>query len=188
VELETLLERCKAGDELAWEALVRRFQGRVFALAYHYLRNREEAQDVAQETFIRIYRSLEGFDDHEKFLPWLVRIARNCSIDRIRRLKVRPPLGGDELDEQTVGPHPGTGPETIAMAGERSQLVYQALDQMTEINREMILLKEIQGLKQREIADLLDIPLGTVKARSNRARVELARRIVELDPSYGAGA
>ena len=72
------------------------------------------------------------------------------------------------------------------MAGERSHLVYRALDQMTEINREMILLKEIQGLKQREIADLLSIPLGTVKARSNRARVELARCIVEIDPSYGA--
>lgn len=186
MELETLLERCRAGDELAWEALVRRFQGKVFALAYHYLRNREEARDVAQETFIRIYKSLHGFQDSERFLPWMVRIARNCSIDRVRRLKVRPPLGGDELDEQTVGPHPGAGPEATAMAGERSHLVYQALDQMTEINREMILLKEIQGLKQREIADMLSIPLGTVKARSNRARVELARCIVELDPSYGA--
>jgi len=186
VELETLLERCRTGDELAWEALVRRFQGKVFALAYHYLRNREEARDVAQETFIRIYKSLDGFQDSERFLPWMVRIARNCSIDRLRRLKSRPPLGGDELDEQMVGPHPGAGPEAVAMAGERSHLVYRALDQMTEINREMILLKEIQGLKQREIADLLSIPLGTVKARSNRARVELARCIVEIDPSYGA--
>ena len=102
MELETLLERCRAGDELAWEALVRRFQGKVFALAYHYLRDREEARDVAQETFIRIYKGLEGFQDSERFLPWMVRIARNCSIDRVRRLKVRPPLGGDELDEQTV--------------------------------------------------------------------------------------
>lgn len=186
MELETLLERCRAGDELAWEALVRRFQGRVFALAYNYLRNREEAQDVAQETFIRIYKSLGAFEDSERFLPWLVRIARNCSIDRVRRLKVRPPLGGDEFDEQTVGPHPGVGPEDLAMAGEQSHLVYRALDRMTEINREMILLKEIQGLKQREIADLLEIPLGTVKARSNRARVELARCIIEIDPSYGA--
>ena len=76
MELETLLERCRSGDELAWEALVRRFQGRVFALAYHYLRDREEARDVAQETFIRIYKSLEGFQDTERFLPWMVRIAR----------------------------------------------------------------------------------------------------------------
>ena len=186
MELETLLERCRQGDELAWEALVRRFQARVFGVVYHYLRDREEARDVAQETFVRIYRRLETFEGSETFVPWMLRVARNCSIDRIRHLKARPGLDGSPVDERTVDPDSGPGPESIAMADERQRVLYQALDLMTAINREMILLKEIQGLKQREIADLLSIPLGTVKARSNRARVELARCILELDPSYGA--
>ena len=186
VELETVLEGCRQGDELAWEALVRRFQARVFGVCYHYLRDREEARDVAQEAFVRIYRRLETFEGSETFVPWMMRVARNCSIDRLRHLKARPALDGAPVDERTVDPDSGPGPEALAVTGERHHVLYKALDLMSEINREMILLKEIQGLKQREIADLLSIPLGTVKARSNRARLELARCIVELDPSYGA--
>lgn len=165
---------------------MRRCQGRVFALAYHYLRDREEARDAAQETFIRIYQGLEAFEGGERFMAWMVRVARNCCIDRLRRRKARPQLDGPPLNERGDARHPGPGPEATAIARDRRRLVYRALDRMTDINREMILLKEIQGLQQQEIADMLAIPLGTVKARSNRARLELARRILEIDPSYGA--
>ncbi len=185
LELETLLARCGAGDEIAWEALVRRFQGRVFAVAYHYLRDREEARDVAQEAFVHIYKGLASFDREGSFVAWAVRIARNASIDRLRHLKARPTLGGVPLDERLAGSDPAPGPEATSIAGERRQTMRRAIDQMSSINREMILLKEIQGLKQREISEMLSIPLGTVKARANRARLELARRMLELDPSFG---
>ncbi len=185
MELETLIARCRGGDELAWEALVRRFQGRVFAVAYHYLHDREEARDVAQETFVHIYKGLASFDRGGSFLAWAVRIARNASIDRLRHLKARPALDGTPIDDRPAGPDHAPGPEAASITGERHETMRRAIDQMSPINREMILLKEIQGLKQREISDLLSIPLGTVKARANRARLELARRMLELDPSFG---
>lgn len=186
LELETLLESCRQGDELAWEALVRQFQARVFGLAYHYLHDREEARDVAQEAFIRIYRSLDGFQVGGNFAAWALRITRNCAIDRLRHLKARPPLDDAQADEQLLVSEIHSAPDVDAMVNERQRLLYRALELMSAVNREMILLKDIQGLQQREISELLSVPLGTVKTRSSRARVELARRILELDPSYGA--
>ena len=85
-----LVERCRRGDALAWEQLVRHCQGRVYGLAWHYLRNAEDARDVAQEAFIRVYRQLDAFEEG-RFLAWLLRITRNLSIDQLRRRKVRPP-------------------------------------------------------------------------------------------------
>jgi len=141
---------------------------------------------VAQEAFIRIYRNLDRFEPGGNFAAWSLRIARNCAIDRIRHLKARPPLDDAHVDEQVLISESHAAPDADAMVNERSRMLYRALDLMSAVNREMILLKDIQGLKQQEIADLLSLPLGTVKTRSSRARVELARRILELDPSYGA--
>lgn len=185
MDLDSLVERCREGDELAWEALVRRFQGRVFGVAYHYLRNREEARDVAQEAFIRIYDHLDGFRAGGNFTAWALRITRNCAIDRTRHLRARPQLDDAEVDEHRVASD-AVEPEDEVIADERHRLLYRALDLMSAVNREMILLKDIQGLKQQEISELLSVPLGTVKTRSMRARVELARRLLELDPSFGA--
>ncbi len=186
MELDTLVAQCKAGDEIAWEALVRRIQGRVFGLCFHYLREREEAREVAQETFIRIYRGMKGFDGSGSFLAWSVRIARNCCLDRLRKQKTLATHGAVTIDDPDSGRELVESREGFVETQVRNQLLRKALDGMSAINREMILLKDIQGLKQREIADLLAIPLGTVKARSNRARTELAARVLDLDPSYGA--
>lgn len=186
MELETLVAQCREGDEVAWEALVRKLQGRVFALCYHYLRDREEAREVAQETFIRIYRGFHTFDGSGNFQAWTVRIARNCCFDRLRKLKNVPTHGADALDDPDNYFEPHEPGESFVDTQVRHELLRKALDRMSGINREMILLKDIQGLKQQEIAEMLEIPLGTVKARSNRARLELAARMIELDPSYGA--
>jgi RNA polymerase sigma-70 factor (ECF subfamily) len=184
LDLENLLKRCRQGDGLAWEALVRRFQGRVYGIARYYLSDREEARDVAQEAFVRIYSKLERFDSGSNFTAWILRITRNCAIDRLRQMRARPQIDASQGDEYIAGvPAPRFGLDTAA--GEQHQLVYRALELMSAANREMILLKEIHGLKQHEIAEILSLPLGTVKARTNRARHELARRILELDPTYG---
>jgi RNA polymerase sigma-70 factor (ECF subfamily) len=181
----TLLARCRQGDDLAWEALVRRYQGRVYSVAYHYMRNVEEARDAAQEVFIRIYRRLDTFHGGETFLPWMLSLARNCCIDRLRKLKVRNPAGSVTLDDapQIAADQPSAEDEAGARSAEK--LLYRALDRLSDKNREIILLKEIQGLKLEEIAEMLSLPIGTVKSRSNRARVELARKVRVLDPSYG---
>ena len=180
MNLEGLLDRCRRGDELAWESVVRQFQGRVYGLAYHYLGNTEDARDLAQEVFIRIYQSLPHMPGAGGFLPWVIRITRNACIDQIRRKRVRPPAWDLAAEEMIDLPAVGKSPEEQCSENSRRRLVYRALQELTGLNREIILLKEIQELSFEEIASMLKVPLGTVKSRSNRARVELAQKLSEL--------
>jgi RNA polymerase sigma-70 factor (ECF subfamily) len=178
------LERCRRGDDLAWEALVRRYQGRVFGVTLQYLRNREEARDVAQEVFVKLYQRLGSLREDEALLAWLIRLARNCCIDRRRRLQVRTPEGEVSLDGAAEVPAREPSPEARTLVSAREKLLYRALDTLDETSREMILLKEIQELKLKEIAEMLALPLGTVKSRSHRARLELAEAVRAIDPAY----
>ena len=186
VDVTTLIARCRQGDALAWEALVRGYQGRVLGLARHYMRDPEEARDVAQDIFIRVYERLDSFHGGQKFVPWMLSLARNICIDRLRRIKVRTPEQAVPIEDDPQSPADGPSAEQQAQTGESHALLYAALDRMTDTNREIILLKEIHGLKIEEISRMLSVPVGTVKSRSNRARNELARRIRTLDPSYGS--
>ncbi len=180
---DDLVARCRQGDDLAWEALVRRLQGRVYSLAYHYLRNREEARDTAQDIFVRLYQKLDTLGEDRPFLPWLVRLARNCCVDRLRRLEVRSRHNADIDDDLPEVAATMPTPEESYVQGARDRTVHRALGQLSRTNREMILLKEIQGLKMEEIADLLEVPLGTVKSRSSRARIELGKALHALRAS-----
>jgi RNA polymerase sigma-70 factor (ECF subfamily) len=181
-----LLAQCRKGDGLAWETLVRSYQSRVIAVTRHYLGDPEEARDVAQEVFIRLYESLDSLSDEQTFKPWLLRMARNASIDRIRRIKARPPASDVPIDDARL--ESGSDPEQSAQRSARETLLRRAMARLGEQQREVVLLKEIQGLTLEEVALLLGLPLGTVKSRSNRARIELARIIHTLDPSFGESA
>ncbi|MBD3868720.1 MAG: sigma-70 family RNA polymerase sigma factor [Acidobacteria bacterium] len=187
-ELDPILERCRRGDNLAWEALVRRTQSRVYGLALQYVRDPDEASDLAQEIFIKIYRNLDKMETGSAFMPWLVRLSRNCCIDRIRRIKARPPARDVVVDEDLELKSSAPSPEQSWDTDRRKQLVYQAMGKLSEQNREILLLKEIQQLKLTEIAGMLGLPVGTIKSRASRARVELAKSVLKLDPSYGAAA
>ncbi len=180
-----LLKRCQEGDELAWEVLVRREQGRVCSIAYGYVGDRDEALDLAQEIFVRLYHRLDTCRDTEKFHSWLLRISRNACLDHLRRRKARPPRQDIPADEMPALKSAVPTPEEDWIQSSRQRLVHQALRCLSEISREMILLKDIQGLPLEEIARLLDLPLGTIKSRSSRARVELARAIVDLGGGPG---
>ena len=185
IDEATLVERCRGGDDLAWEWLVRRCQGRVYGLAYHYLGSVEDARDVAQEAFVRVYRQLATFDG-DRFTAWLLRITRNLCIDQLRRRKTRPPaedLRADAADD--AAPRDAApDPEQAWLTAARRRLIHQALRRLDGASREVILLKDIQGLKLDEIAGMLGLPIGTVKSRAHRARLELARQVVAIDPSY----
>jgi len=183
-DVAALVERCRQGDDLAWEQLVRSCQGRVYALAYHYLGGVEPARDLTQEVFVRIYQQL-GTYEGKGFMAWLLRITRNLCIDQIRRRNARPPA--EDLlaeDNEWAMPDAAPDPEQSWLRDGRKRLVYEALRHLNGPNREMILLKDIQGLQLKEIAEMLGLPIGTVKSRSNRARVELARQVIAIDPSY----
>jgi RNA polymerase sigma-70 factor (ECF subfamily) len=177
MELTPLLNLVRQGDDLAWEAFVRRFQGRVFGLAYHYVGHAEDAQDLAQEVFVRIYQSLALLPDEAGCLPWMLRITRNACIDHLRRRQTRPPLWDLPADEMFDLRATDPTPEEAHALGQRQATVHRALQELTDLNREILLLKEIQGLSLEAIADILDVPLGTVKSRSHRARLELAEKL-----------
>lgn len=177
MEFTQLLDLVRSRDELAWEAFVRHFQSRVFGLAYHYTAQAEDARDLAQEVFIRIYQNLGLVPDEAGCLPWIIRITRNACIDHLRRRKARPPLWDLPADEMFDLSSSDQNPEEAHLAAVRKSMVHRALQELTDLNREVILLKEIQGLKLEEIAAILEVPVGTVKSRSNRARIELAQKL-----------
>ena len=179
-DLDVILKRCQSGDELAWEFLVRAFQRRVYGMAFHYLGDREEARDIAQDVFIRVYQNLGSVTDADGFLPWILRITRNACIDHVRRKKARPPINDVELDEVLDLSAPGQNPEEAHTARMRRRLICRALQQLTALNREIIVLKDIEGFQLEEIAVMLGAPLGTIKSRSNRARIELAEKVLAL--------
>lgn len=177
LDLDTLLARCREGDPLAWEALVRRFQGRIYGTALFYLRDREEARDTAQEVFVRVYQHLRVVRDAESFLPWMLRLARNCCVDRLRVLRPggREKRVGMEIAERVSDA--GPSPEDSLIEDTRRTTLHRALATLSEAHREIVLLKDIHQLKLGEIGTLLGLPLGTIKSRSNRARAELAKAV-----------
>jgi len=182
-----LLSRCRLGDALAWEALVRRFQARIYGFALHYLRDPEESKDAAQEIFIKMYQHLEGVRDGQAFLPWMLRLARNCCIDRIRARKARAldlaaSASGETADRTSLD----ASPEESLLENARQTLLYRALATLNATNRQIVLLKDIEQLQLSDISARLGLPLGTVKSRSNRARVELAKAVRSLEAAVEA--
>ena len=179
IDLDLVLQQCRSGDELAWEVLVRQFQARVYGIAYHYVNNAEEARDLAQEIFLRIHQNIAICTESKLFLPWMIRISRNACIDHLRRKRARPPAHDLEAGEMFDLASSACTPEDQWMADSRKNLLYQAVQALGRLSREIIILKEIQGLSMEEISTLLSIPVGTVKSRSHRARLELAEKLVE---------
>jgi RNA polymerase sigma-70 factor (ECF subfamily) len=181
MELATLLDRCRQGDELAWEAFVRQYQRRIYSLATCYATDADDARDLAQDVFIKLYETRKRWADAEVFLPWMIRVARNLCVDKVRARKSRPPASDIPVDDMVTLAATGDTPAEQYEGGLRRALFYRALRKLTSLSREIILLKEIQGLQIEEVSRLLHIPLGTVKSRSNRARLELARHVLALD-------
>ncbi len=185
VDLPILIARCKAGDELAWEAFVRQFQGRVYSLAGSYARSSDDARDMAQEIFVRLYEKRRAWPEADTFVPWMIRTARNLCIDLIRKAQVRPSAAESSEDDLARLTATAASPEDAFHLGTRKALLWRAVRRLSALNREIVVLKEIQGLSLEEVASLLKVPVGTVKSRSNRARLELAEKVLELS---GRGA
>lgn len=181
-----LLDRCRAGDELAWEALVVTHQGRICSLAYHYTGSEEEALDVAQEIFVKVWKQLASCREPERFDAWLMQIARHACLDHLRRRKARPPAQDLAAEDLVYLADTGSRPDDDYEADRRRRLLEAGLQQLSPLNREVIVLKDVQGLSLEEIATMLDVPVGTVKSRTSRARVELGKALLSLTGSLEA--
>ena len=175
-----LVERCRQGDIAAFEPLVEKYRQRVWRLAYNVLRDREDAWDVAQEAFIKAYQALPAFRGQSAFYTWLFRIVMNVASDRARARAARGRAFGTErvpeedwdrvlVDEPADNP----SPEAAAATAQDRERITRALATLSEQHRHIIVLSDIEGLSYKEIADVLDIPMGTVMSRLHNARRRL---------------
>jgi RNA polymerase sigma-70 factor (ECF subfamily) len=179
----TVVERCLSGDAAAWEELVRLHTRRVYGLCYRFTGREAEAQDLTQDVFLRVFRALGSFRSTEgSFTTWLARLTRNLLIDHYRR--TRNERVTDSIEEQLPrieGGRTGDGvsapkrPDSAVAGREASELLQGALGKLSPELRETIILRDLQEMEYREIAEVLAIPEGTVKSRLNRGRAELAR-------------
>jgi len=175
----SLVSRCLRGEESAWEELVRLHTRRVYALCYRFTGSNPEAQDLTQEVFLRVFRTLRTFRSGEgSFCTWLTRVSRNLLIDHYRR--TRQERVTDSIEEQLPvleeeGAAASARPDHVLAGLEASQALQATLQKLSPDLREAVILRDLQELEYREIAVVLQIPEGTVKSRINRGRAELAR-------------
>lgn len=182
-----LIERWRDGDQRAFEDLVGRYEKKVYNLAYRMSGNADDASDLAQEAFVRVYTALPSFRGQSSFATWLYRIATNVCLDELRRRGRQPVLSLDQpvaMDEgqvvrQTVDP--STGPLEELERGEVQAAVQRGISSLQPEHRAVIVLRDLQGLSYDEIAEALECSLGTVKSRLNRARLALRERLSSME-------
>ena len=175
-----LIQRCKNGDIGAFDELFKRYEKRVFNCAFHICGNYHDASDITQEAFIRVFNSVQTFRGDANFLTWIYRIVTNVYLDERKKSKAHRQTSLDEfieLDEnsvtrQIVDDNPL--PAEIFESKERAEIVQTAINSLPEYQRIIVTLYHVDSLSYDEIADVLQLPIGTVKSRLNRARLALA--------------
>jgi RNA polymerase sigma-70 factor, ECF subfamily len=173
-----LVRRCRAGDGTAWEEIVSLYSRRIFNLAYRFTSSVEAADDLSQEVFIRIYKTLEQFDPKQGNLSsWLMRLARNLIIDDYRHRQRNPQNSyADDVEKHTFHLRAvGTSAQKEIERRELAHQVQEGIDKLPDDLRTCVILRDIEELSYKEIVDALEIPEGTVKSRINRGRIELAK-------------
>jgi len=185
---EALVSRAKAGDRRAFDALVLRYQDRIVNLCYQKLGDRDEAQDAAQEAFLKAYKALAAFEEKARFFTWLFRIAVNCAFTRRRRrglerettpvrLDQAAPGASEDDDGRMEAPDLRDEPQARALESEQSRRVAEAIDGLESDHKKIVLLRDVEGLAYEEIAEVLDLPIGSVKSRLHRARLVLREKL-----------
>lgn len=174
-----LVQAVRQGDKQSFNRLVLLYQNRIFSLAYNYVKEEEEARDLTQDIFVTAYRAIDKLRDDSKFGAWLYQIGLNHCRNRYKRLSRRGWFSNKSLDDddnflQLSG---GTNPEQELEKDRIIRQVRRAITSMGEAEKEIIILRDIQGLAYDEISEILDIPLGTVKSKLNRARHSLKNKL-----------
>ena len=180
-----LVRRCVGGDAAAWEEIVQRYHRRIFNVCYRFAGDSDNAQDLTQEVFIKMYRTLNTYDSGKgAFMTWVTAITRNLLVDHFRKTK------GDRITDSldsTASEHEdaqplseriadgGLAPDAAVQKRETREMVHLALQSLSPELREAVILRDLQDMDYREIATALRVPEGTVKSRINRGRAELAR-------------
>lgn len=185
-----LVRRCRAGDREAADALARRHRRGAYLLALQLLGDPDDALDAAQDSLLRLFQTLDRYDDSQPLRPWLFSIVRNRCRDLLRRRNVRrsEPLDGDEQHWRPELVDPAADPHRDVERRQVRRHLWRALADLPAEHREILVLREYQDLSYEEIAAVLRIPKGTVMSRLHRARKQLALRVRDLlGPTASAG-
>ena len=180
-----LVRRCIAGDAVAWEEIVQRYNRRIYNICYRFAGSAEDAQDLTQEVFIKMYRTLSSYDaGRAAFMTWLTTITRNLLVDHFRKTKqdrMTETLDGASSEHEDAMPlsdkipDKAPPPDARVQSREAGETVHHALQKLSPELREAVILRDLHDMDYREIAAVLKVPEGTVKSRINRGRAELAR-------------
>jgi RNA polymerase sigma-70 factor (ECF subfamily) len=185
---QELLKRCLAGENSAWEELVRAHSRKLYNLCYRFTGRIEEAHDLTQEIFIKVFHTLRSYEAAQgAFATWLNRVARNHLVDHYRRTKKDRVTSSLEDELGTLEEKPGPEVEPVAQleSRERKELLQMGLDKLSPDLREAVVLRDLHDLDYGEIAQVLGVPQGTVKSRINRGRLELARVLKRMEGMRG---
>jgi RNA polymerase sigma-70 factor (ECF subfamily) len=179
--IDALIQRCLAGDQQAWEDIVRLHRRKVFNIAYKFTGRHDEAEDLTQDIFLKIFKSLNTFDRRANFQTWLISVSRNLCIDHYRSVRKERQTIDRDIDAGQLTPAANT-PSALTELEEHDRVILlrKALRQLPANLQEAVMLRDIRELSYQEIADQLHLPEGTVKSRINRGRTELARQIQRL--------
>jgi RNA polymerase sigma-70 factor (ECF subfamily) len=180
-----LVRRCVGGDAAAWEEIVQRYHRRIYSVCYRFAGDSENAQDLTQEVFIKMYRTLSTYDSGKgAFMTWVTTITRNLLVDHFRKSKgdrITDSLDTTSSEHEEAQPlseqiaDSGIAPDEAVQGRETREMVHLALQKLSPELREAVILRDLQDMDYREIATALKVPEGTVKSRINRGRAELAR-------------
>src|SRR6478735_4130799 len=183
---DSLIEQCLAGDQSAWELIVRQHWRKVFNVAYKFVGKHDEAEDLAQDIFLKIFKALATFDRRANFQTWIISISRNLCIDHYRSVRKERQTIARDVDSNDLQPASAErGPYAQAEHQDLRAQLRTALEALPLTLRTAVVLRDLQELSYQEIADRLGLPEGTVKSRINRGRIELAhqlRRLQENQP------
>jgi len=180
-----LVRRCVAGDAAAWEEIVRRYHRRIYNICYRFAGSADDAQDLTQDVFIKMYKTLSSYEvDRGAFMTWVTTITRNLLVDHFRKTKAdrltdsldsAPSEHEDAMPLSDQIADKGLPPDARVQTREAAEAVHEALQKLSPELREAVILRDLQDMDYREIATVLKVPEGTVKSRINRGRAELAR-------------
>jgi len=185
-----LIERARKGDRSAFDDLVYKYESRAYQYAYRLTSSAEEAGDIVADAFIRVYGALANFKQRSSFSTWLYRIITNCFLDLRKREKNRPvslesALSTDDGEMERQIEDPNAASDEQVERNERERLMMAAVAVLPEYQRAMITMYHAEGLSYEEIAEALDLPIGTVKSRLNRARLSLREHLAKNEELFG---
>ena len=176
--IDTLIQRCLGGDQGAWEDIVRQHRRKVFNIAYKFTGKHDEAEDLQQEIFLKVFKALDKFHRDADFSTWLSSVARNYCIDHYRASKREKEVVVEDALAYDLAPASSGNPYRALEDRDRRSFLRRGLEALPEKLREAVVLRDLQGLSYQEMALRLALPEGTVKSRINRGREELARLLL----------